>query len=1068
MQNFVYRFLLISFIAMNVVILKSAFIEDMPQSVSQPDGTVLNCFARGDEFFNWLHDSNGYTIMQNPTTGWYVYADLVNDEFIPTTLIPGKSNPALAGLKPWLIYSEAKLRSFRDKFKIPDTYSKVQKNPEQLQSSENRGLLNNLAIFIRFSDDAGFSQSATYFDTPYNSPNAISVYNYYYEVSYNQLEIKTNFFPQPNGQTVVSYQDNMPRSYYKKYNAVTAPNGYKNDNERTIREMTLLKNTVETVSQNIPADLDFDMNNDGLVDNVAFIVTGGPEGWADLIWPHMWALYLYDVQINGLRVWNFNFLMANWFDSSVLCHEMFHTLGAPDLYRYYVGGTPVGIWDIMSNNAYPPQYTSMFMRWKYGNWIDEIPKVTKSGWYELNPSSMKEGSVLKVQSRYNFNEYFVLEYRKKEGRYDVSIPKSGLVVWRINTLYDGNAGGPPDGVYIYRQNGTPSSWGSINDAPFAEDYGKVKFNDYSTNPKPFLTNGSNGGLNISNVGRIENTIKFRINFPPLAPILVNPLNNEAASPKNPVFIWDAAEDADYYSFELAKDANFTNIIYTKNNILETSLELPFELDYLSSYYWRVKSFSNYEEQSAWSNANFFVVTPEKPVISSNTKSQLICKNEDFLLFVSAVGSVMQYQWYKDDKPIAGADSPVMTKDKAGYWESAVYTCRITNFPGKDTVMTEDIGIYVVTQTNFITMPQTQFSSIGGSINFTFRIHVNGKEDKNYTDIKWYKDGSIILDSPRINGAKTDMLNINYLQEDDFGAKYIVEVTGRCGIVLSANMFTINKFDESVVRSYDTTLCGNIENLLSADIESNIPDGYTLKAKVVGDIGCGINMIDGKYFVKTDIRQASADTHSVSVEYYLEPSDYLIEKVTYNIRFTEAPYLMIDLPKERKLQEGDIFQIAPETNPVPSKAEWYHNGEQVYKDVNLGKLTIDYATLDLAGEWKIRFFNECGEVWTTTCNFIIYPKGEHPTGIDDELNKNGIAVYPNPADNQINVLFDTESNYQTLDITDILGNIVARHTIPSGSRSIMIDLSNYNLTTGTYFVILKNDNGIKSVKFSLVK
>ena len=414
MKNLISKLLIITFVLMTAVNLNAAFLKEVPQSLSQPDGSALNCFASGDEFFNWLHDANGFTIIQNPVNGWYVYADMQNDEFIPTTLIPNKDNPAQNNLKPWLIYSEQRLRSFRQKFSIPAEYKIEGKKSEKLQSVRNRGPFNNLAIFIRFADETGFSQNVSYFDTPYNGKNGISVYDYFYEVSYNQIEIKTNFFPQPNGQLVLSYQDNYPRSYYKKYNATTAPDGYKNDSERTIREMQLLKKAVEAVAPNIPSDLDLDSDDDGTVDNVAFIVTGGPEGWADLIWPHMWALYYYDVRINGMRVWNFNFLMANWFDSSVLCHEMFHTLGAPDLYRYYTSGTPVGQWDLMSNNTYPPQYTSMFMRWKYGNWIDDLPEVTKSGWYELNPSSMKNGSVIKVQSRYNPDEYFVLEYRDRK------------------------------------------------------------------------------------------------------------------------------------------------------------------------------------------------------------------------------------------------------------------------------------------------------------------------------------------------------------------------------------------------------------------------------------------------------------------------------------------------------------------------------------------------------------------------------------------------------------------------------------------------------------------------------
>lgn len=47
------------------VSLKAAYLVDYPVSVTQPNGVVINCYASGDEFYNWLHDENHYTIMQN-------------------------------------------------------------------------------------------------------------------------------------------------------------------------------------------------------------------------------------------------------------------------------------------------------------------------------------------------------------------------------------------------------------------------------------------------------------------------------------------------------------------------------------------------------------------------------------------------------------------------------------------------------------------------------------------------------------------------------------------------------------------------------------------------------------------------------------------------------------------------------------------------------------------------------------------------------------------------------------------------------------------------------------------
>ena len=60
----------------------AAFLRNIPMTVNQPDGTVLHCYASGDEFFNFLHDSNGYTIIQHPETGYYVYAEKRNGKGI--------------------------------------------------------------------------------------------------------------------------------------------------------------------------------------------------------------------------------------------------------------------------------------------------------------------------------------------------------------------------------------------------------------------------------------------------------------------------------------------------------------------------------------------------------------------------------------------------------------------------------------------------------------------------------------------------------------------------------------------------------------------------------------------------------------------------------------------------------------------------------------------------------------------------------------------------------------------------------------------------------------------------
>ena len=79
------------------------------------------------------------------------------------------------------------------------------------------------------------------------------------------------------------------------------------------------------------------------------------------------------------------------------------------------------------------------------------------------------------------------------------------------TVGDGNAGGPPDELYAYRPGGTTTANGSPYDAVFSADHGRTAIND-DTDPASFLTDGSDGGLLICDVGSIGDTISFKYGY----------------------------------------------------------------------------------------------------------------------------------------------------------------------------------------------------------------------------------------------------------------------------------------------------------------------------------------------------------------------------------------------------------------------------------------------------------------------------------------------------------------------------------------------------------------------------
>jgi M6 family metalloprotease-like protein len=476
----------------------------LPVEATQPDGSRINIYASGDEFHNWLHDENNYTIVKDES-GAYVYAMQERGSLVPSDLLVGRDSPSMRNITPGLNLSREEIKAKYDRYADMRDYSNAR--------APHSGQLNNIVIFVKFSDSPNFSTPFSTYQQIFNSTTDNSMKRYFQAASYNQLTINSHFYPAPSGNTVVCYTDTYPRSFFQPYDASNNPNGYSGHDQRTEREQQMLKRAVEGVRSGIPTSLNIDGDNDGYVDNVCFIIQGATDGWSDLLWPHKWALYTVDARINGKRVWEFNFQLENSLDysgASVLSHEMFHSLGAPDLYRYYDRTiTPIGSWDLMAANLNPPQHMGAWMKHRYGQWISNVPTITTSGTYTLSPvASSSTNNIYRINS-WKADEYYVLEYRKSDGTYDGNLPGTGLLVYRLDTDEEGNAQGPPDELYIYRPGGTNSVDGNLNQAHFSAQTGRTELSE-ATTPNGFLGDGSAGGLNLFDVGSAGNTITFKV------------------------------------------------------------------------------------------------------------------------------------------------------------------------------------------------------------------------------------------------------------------------------------------------------------------------------------------------------------------------------------------------------------------------------------------------------------------------------------------------------------------------------------------------------------------------------
>lgn len=497
---------------------RSAPLHFVPVTKHLPDGSELQLYVSGDEFFNYLHDEKGLPVNLG-RDGYYYYQLQEGDTFISTGIRAGEADPAKhPEIKKVITPSWVRSRRETHQRQMAGTALSA----GDLYLSKSTGVFNNLVIYIKFSGELYFTRDRADYETKFNSLTDISVRHYFREISEEKLDVPSYHFPGGTEEEII-YTDSFKRSHYQPYNAITNPNGYRSNEEIATREHGLLERAIlwaASVSA-LPQGVNFDKNRDGIFDNISFIVRGAPDGWNDLLWPHSWVLYTRTVKIGSLTVGRYTFQMEN-VTVNTLSHEIMHSLGAPDLYHYENNSVPVGPWDIMASGDGHP---SAWIKHKYGGWINEIPEITSSGTYTLKPRGSAGNNAYIIRTALTDDQFFVVEYRVREGLYESELPSSGMTIQRINQRVEGNADGPPDEVYYFRRNGTQDNDGIINLATFPGLSGEDNFNDI-TNPYAFLQNGLETGISISGIRAEGDSIVFTVDMDQVFEMDVRAVNDD--------------------------------------------------------------------------------------------------------------------------------------------------------------------------------------------------------------------------------------------------------------------------------------------------------------------------------------------------------------------------------------------------------------------------------------------------------------------------------------------------------------------------------------------------------------
>ena len=470
-----------------------------PHQYRQPDGTVVELRLYGDERLKWYRDADDFTVLFDPAARSFVYAELdAQGNVIRGSRLVGKENPARAGLLPKLVPQPAP--QARGAALIPAPKLQVgAANPYKVDSI---GTMRNLVILVDFPDLPAVRSPNDFYrlfnETDYTEDGARgSVRDYYRQSSYNQL-------------TIVSTVTNW----------ITLDNGYAHydENYGDVRAMV-----AEAIQKLDDTGFDFstmDGDRDGWVDGLTIIHAGFGEdaGVPDpfVIWSHFWAMS-NPLSYDGVWMQPYhtepelrNVTGTDLVRIGVICHEMGHFIGLPDLYDtdstdgsdsggagYYcimAGGSwnPL-IWGPAGVDYYQagrqPSLHSAWCKYMLG-WIAPTD-LGAGGTFNLPAIATNQSAGILRGAKWDPNEYFLVENRQALG-FDAALPgaERGLLIWHVDEnqtsnddpahylvdleeadgvqeleMYNGYAGGSQD----YFRNGNNNSF-TADTNPSSESY----------------------------------------------------------------------------------------------------------------------------------------------------------------------------------------------------------------------------------------------------------------------------------------------------------------------------------------------------------------------------------------------------------------------------------------------------------------------------------------------------------------------------------------------------------------------------------------------------------------------
>jgi immune inhibitor A len=496
-------------------------------TLTQPDGAAFSARQWGDEWNHGLETLDGYTILLDPRSGYWVYAALGADGWLAPAHVDGDLQ-LVSQVDPRAIP-----KHLRPAGPAGTPRSAALAGPAAPGvGSQFSGNQPTLVILVRFTNVAPVYSQADFSNRLFWYGDSLAVY--YNEVSYNRLHI----VPAAENDTAIGGSaDNGVIGWVNV--GYEHPNPGKGDTRQLARDALFAADPYINYAL-------YDANSNGIISTdelhlfivaagyeASYAPSGTPAVWANNWWVDGWDCPSYDTVMLGCIGEGSNNAYGGGYSIigekmgdhmstlGVMAHELGHDIRWPDLYNTDPAPLTngVGDWSVMGTGSWRTYYGEMGNwpthpgAWEkyYQGWLSPTAINDEQNWIyapqvETNPTAYllrhnPGGLNWDFLHHSGTGEYFLVEYRQKTG-FDLDLPGCGVLIWHINenapSDYTANNSTQPlvsleqaDGAYHLENK---QNQGDAGDA-FINASGHGTFNAFST-PNSLLYSGAGSGVGV--------------------------------------------------------------------------------------------------------------------------------------------------------------------------------------------------------------------------------------------------------------------------------------------------------------------------------------------------------------------------------------------------------------------------------------------------------------------------------------------------------------------------------------------------------------------------------------------